>query len=197
MATRPHGLPATARRRSPSSSVRPTGARSRKAGSMYRGQRSGGSMMWMSLSRTLKAPCAMAHLLRVCCEERAGLRDFGPRALAGQLHQLREVAPGLRLVAALGRRLRSAVVGAEALGLAGLHGLELLQRVRRALELQQHVAQELARGQDAPGRDDVLLVAVLHVGGVAHEAERLVLLALRQRRPRRHAEPVHLDLVGP
>src|SRR4029077_3732074 len=62
MAPRPHGLPARARRRSPSSSVRPTGARSRKAGSMYRGQRSGGSMMWMSLSRTLKAPWAMAHL---------------------------------------------------------------------------------------------------------------------------------------
>src|SRR6267378_3985510 len=64
MATRPQGLPARARRRSPSSSVRPTGARSRKAGSMYRGQRSGGSMMWMSLSRILNAPCAMVTSVR-------------------------------------------------------------------------------------------------------------------------------------
>src|SRR5256885_7494704 len=117
MAIRPHGLPLRARRRSPSSSVRPTGAWSRKAGSMYRGQRSGGSMMWMSLSRTLKAPWAMAHLLRVCRQERAGLRDLGPRALAGDLDQLREVALRLRLVAALDGRLRGAVVGAEALGL--------------------------------------------------------------------------------
>src|SRR5712664_2455281 len=29
---------------------------------MYRGHRSGGSMIWMSLSRTLKVPCAMSHL---------------------------------------------------------------------------------------------------------------------------------------
>src|SRR2546429_6576422 len=64
MASRPHGWPARARRRSPSSSVRPTGARSRKAGSMYRGQRSGGSMMWMSLSRILNAPCAMVASVR-------------------------------------------------------------------------------------------------------------------------------------
>src|SRR5437660_6960649 len=64
MASRPHGWPARARRRSPSSSVRPTGARSRKAGSMYRGQRSGGSMMWMSLSRILNAPCAMVTSVR-------------------------------------------------------------------------------------------------------------------------------------
>src|SRR5229473_499540 len=34
------------------SSVRPAGARFRK----------GGSMIWMSLSRTLKVPCAMSHL---------------------------------------------------------------------------------------------------------------------------------------
>src|SRR5262245_38745278 len=59
MATRPQGLPLNARRKSPTSSVRPTGARSRKAGSIYRGHKSGGSMMWMSLSRTLKFRCAM------------------------------------------------------------------------------------------------------------------------------------------
>src|SRR5256885_12547576 len=64
MASRPHGWPARARRRSPSSSVRPTGARSRKAESMYRGQRSGGSMMWMSLSRILNAPCALVPSVR-------------------------------------------------------------------------------------------------------------------------------------
>src|SRR5256886_5088426 len=64
MASRPHGWPARARRRSPSSSVRPTGARFRKAGSMYRGQRSGGSMMWMSLSRILNARCAMVTSVR-------------------------------------------------------------------------------------------------------------------------------------
>src|SRR6185295_14355515 len=63
-ATRPHGLPSQARRRSPASSVSPCGARSRNAGSMYRCHRSGGSMMWMSLSSTLRFPCAMAHLLQ-------------------------------------------------------------------------------------------------------------------------------------
>src|SRR5262245_31888791 len=60
MDTRPQGLPSWARRRSPASSLSPTGARSRQPGSMYRVQRSGGSMMWMSLSRTLKLPCAIA-----------------------------------------------------------------------------------------------------------------------------------------
>jgi hypothetical protein len=30
---------------------------------MYRCHRSGGSMMWMSLSSTLKSLCAMTHLL--------------------------------------------------------------------------------------------------------------------------------------
>ena len=63
---------------------------------------------------------------------------------------------------------------------------------------EQHVAEQLARGQQAPGRDDVLLALVLDVGGLAHEA----------RAPRRSssaratiqasdARPHHLDLVRP
>src|SRR3989441_4941615 len=76
MATRPQGLPSRARRKSPASSVRPRGARSLKAGSMYRGHRSGGSMMWMSLSRTLKVRCAMSDLLeRFVRRDRTSVRS--------------------------------------------------------------------------------------------------------------------------
>src|SRR6266568_1950138 len=50
---------------------------------------------------------------------------------------------------------------------------------------------------EAARRDDVLLALVLHVGGLAHEAERPVALLLRERDPGERREAHHLDLAGP
>src|SRR2546425_903164 len=102
---------------------------------------------------------------------------------ARQFNQAGKVAPRLVEVAGLRRRLPRAVQPAITVRLAQLRRLVFLQRLGRALQLQQHVAELLARGQQAPGRDDVLLALVLDVGRLAHEAERLVAFFLRERDP--------------
>src|SRR4030067_286356 len=86
-------------------------------------------------------------LLRVRSQERARvrkLRSCGPRA--GHFKQPREVALGLRLVTALRGRLRRTVVTTEALRLAHVRRLELLERIRGALQLEQHLAEQLPCG---------------------------------------------------
>src|SRR5206468_171682 len=135
---------------------------------------------------------------RIRRQERACLRElWACGALTGQLDQPREVALRLCRVAALRGGLAGAVVAAEALGLAHVRGLELLQRLGGALEGQQHLAEQLARGRDPRRGHDVLLALVLDVRRAAHEAECLLLVAERERRPGCDAEPAHLDLGGP
>src|SRR5260370_3497374 len=86
-------------------------------------------------------------------EERAGLREIGPRvARARHVDQLDVVVARLRPVAALDRGAGGARVPPEAPGLAELGGLEPLQGLRGPLQLEQHFAAHLARGQDPPGR---------------------------------------------
>src|SRR5450432_2618177 len=111
--------------------------------------------------------------------ERPRARELRPGAVGtlGELEQLARVGRGLDAVAGhLGGARRAAVV-AEAIGLALLRRLVLGERRGRLLELDEHVAEQLARRHDAPRRDDVLLVAILEVGRGAHEAQRLVALA--------------------
>src|ERR1700740_2900539 len=79
-------------------------------------------------------------------------------ALARQLHQSRVVAPrGLGVARHLGGPRRT-VEAAEAVGLAFLRQLVLLQRFGRTLELHQHVTELLARRQEAARGYRVLLV---------------------------------------
>src|SRR5882672_5122197 len=117
--------------------------------------------------------------------------------LASHLYQPRKIALCLHSVATLRRRSSGAVQTAKTIRLARLRGLELLEGVGRPLELEQHLAQELACRHDAAGCDDVLLALVLGVGGGAHQRERLVLLALDERGPGRHRESADLHLTGP
>src|SRR5437870_6801156 len=116
---------------------------------------------------------------------------------ACQFNQLGEVVPRLIAVAGLLRRLPRAVQAAITVRLAQLRRLVFLQRLGRALQLHQQVAEQLARRQQAPRRDDVLVAPVLDVGRLAHEAERLVRSLLRERDPGERREPHHLDLVRP
>src|SRR5712692_9244598 len=137
-------------------------------------------------------------LSRVRGQERARLRQLGScGALPGELHQSREVALGLGLVAALRGRLRGAVEATEALGLAPVRRLELLEGIRGTLQLEQHLAEQLACGHDPRRRHDVFLVLVLDVRRPAHETDGFVGLALRERRPARGAEPADLHLGRP
>src|SRR5207245_7013036 len=77
---------------------------------------------------------------RIRRQERARLRELRAcGALTGQLDQPREVALRLCRVAALRGGLAGAVVAAEALGLAHVRGLELLQPLGRAPEGQRRL----------------------------------------------------------
>ena len=62
---------------------------------------------------------------------------------------------------------------------------------------QQHVAEQLARGRDRSWRHRILLGPVFALGRAPHRRQRLVRAAVRERRPRRHAEPLDRDLLGP
>ena len=105
--------------------------------------------------------------------------------------------PRLFLVTGRCCRLPCAIQPAIAVRFAQLRSLVFLQRLGRTLEFEQHVAEQLACGQEPPRRDDVLLAFVLDVGRLAHECERVVALLLRERYPgdRRHSH--HLDFVRP
>ena len=100
-------------------------------------------------------------------------RSDGGQRRVGLLRQLDQHAVvAARLVAVAGGlgRLGRAGEPAQPVRLALLRLLELLQRLGRLLHRQQHLAEQLARRQDTARRDDVLLVAVLEVGGRAHQS---------------------------
>src|SRR5438105_13649474 len=107
-------------------------------------------------------------------EERPRERELRARlALAGHLHQPRVITA--RRLGITGHLCgeRRAIEAAEAVRLALLRLLVLLQRLGRALQLHQHVAEQLACRQDAAGRHRMLVVPVLEVRGFAREAEPL------------------------
>src|SRR5687768_12201886 len=71
-------------------------------------------------------------------------------ALPGDIDQPRKIALRLGDVATVRGGFSRTVEAAETVGLTRLRGLELLERFTGPLELEQHVAEELARGNDAP-----------------------------------------------
>src|SRR5262245_52848618 len=182
MATRPQGLPSKASRRSPASSVRPVGARSRKAGSMYLGHRSGGSMMWMSLSRTLYVPLTIWHLL--CGDATPGRGALSKRLRRGS--RLSGARPrGLVGGERLERVLLEAehVLGHDAVGpLAGRRlAVELLvgqadERADEARPLGQPLGDEPLHGR---GSDPTLVAGLEHLPRV----DLLVIDVVRDERP--------------
>src|SRR5437867_7775469 len=148
-----------------------------------------GSAVDTTISFTDYLPLEPARKRRTGAFARSVTREISARLLrlraevagARQFNQLGEVVPRLVAVAGLRRRLPRAVQPAIAVRLALLRGLVLFERLRRALQFHQHVAEQLARGQQAPRRDDVLLAIVLDVGRLAHERESVVALLLRER----------------
>src|SRR5207247_7585379 len=150
-------------------------------------------------SSSSATPCRrFERRLNLSSQPRACVGEIGARlARSGEPEQPSVIKLRLRGVARACRREARAVQAAIAARLAQLRGLVFLQRLGRARELHQHVAEQLARGQQAPRRDDVLLALVLDIGCLAHETERLVALLLRERGPAERREPHHLDLVRP
>src|SRR5215471_12379887 len=118
-------------------------------------------------------------------------------ARARQSNQFGEMLPCLVTVAGLRRRLPRAVQSTITIRLALLGGFILPESVSRALQLQQHVTEQLARWQQPPRRDDVLFAPVLDVRGLAHEADGFIRPILRQRDPGDGGHSHHLNLVRP
>src|SRR5690242_10900584 len=90
------------------------------------------------------------------------VRELGALCVAvlRKLDQLCVVVGGFCAFACGLRGTRGAGVASEAVGLAYMRGLVFLQRLRRLIELEEHIAEELARREDAAGRDDAFLVPV-------------------------------------
>src|SRR5881396_44638 len=126
----------------------------------------------VALRRRLVAVLLVERRLNLSSQPRACVGEIRARlARSGELEQPSVIKLRLRGVARACRRKARAVQAAIAARLAQLRGLVFLQRLGRARELHQHVAEQLARGQQAPRRDDVLLALVLDIGCLAHETE--------------------------
>ena len=93
--------------------------------------------------------------------------------------------------------MRRAIQRTEPIRFLGECRLEFLQRLCRFLELQQHLAEQLARGRDRSRRDGALLRLVFGVGGRAHLGKRVGFSSLRQREPRQGPATLDVDLLGP
>src|ERR1700730_3195404 len=103
----------------------------------------------------------------------------------------------LVLVAGLRRRLAGAPEAAEPLWIADLRGFVLDERIGRTAALQQHVAEQLARRDQAAGADRVLFALVLEIGSGEHLRQALVALTLGKPDPRLGADALHLDFGRP
>src|SRR5439155_15334252 len=128
----------------------------------------------VALRRRLVA-VLLVERLNLSSQPRACVGEIGARlARSGELEQPSVIKLRLRGVARACRSEARAVQAAIAARLAQLRRLVFPPRPGRARELHQHVTEQLARGQQAPRRDDVLLALVLDVGCLAHETECLV-----------------------
>ena len=93
--------------------------------------------------------------------------------------------------------MRGAREAAEPLRIADLRAFVFGQRLGRLAALQQHVAEQLARRDQAAGGDRVLFGLVLHVGGGAHQRQAMIALPFSKGDPRFGGHALHLDLGRP
>src|SRR5260370_6780867 len=77
------------------------------------------------------------------------------------------------------------IVPTEAVRLALLRCFILFERENWLAGLVQHITQQLAGRQDTAGRDDVLFVLVLEIGGFAHQFKCVVNILAGERDPAR------------
>src|SRR5947207_832471 len=130
---------------------------------------------------------------------RLGVAQLGPLAVGtiAERDQPRVERPRLGRVSRQLCRATRAEEAVEAVRLPRRRGLELDERLPRLLEIEQHLAQQLAGRHDGRRRDGMLLAGVLEIRRRAHQRERLVVLALRTCRPRRRCPLLDVHLLGP
>ena len=133
------------------------------------------------------------------CKKFLGRLDFGASRV-----RFRSQARELHVVAfrsfGIARQLRGPsgpVHGAEAVGLRPLHGYELLERVLRPAELQQHLCELLARGGERPGRDRVLLRPAFALGRLTDDVDGGFAPAPRKLGLSLRRLPLNVDLLRP
>src|SRR6185503_16050890 len=113
------------------------------------------------------------------------LRTAGLVAALRDLEKLSVVPSGRCPIAHERRGPRSTVHGPEAVRLLIQRGLELLARLRRLLQLQQHLSKKLPRGCERARGDSGLLGVVRERRDSAHFAEGVGAPALSEGEPGR------------
>jgi hypothetical protein len=128
------------------------------------------------------------------------VRQLGPTLLIAaltDLHQLSVVGASLRRIAGRFRGAAGAVHRAEAIRFLLQVGLELLQRVRRLVRLEEHLAEQFARRRDRSRCDRRLVGGVLERGRRGERAKALVLFALGPQHPGLRGLPLDVELRRP
>src|SRR5262245_13764257 len=104
-------------------------------------------------------------------------------ATFADLRELAVVGARLRAIACRFGSATGTIDGPESIRLFLQASLELFQRVRRLLRVEQHLAQKLVRRRDRTGRDGRLLGRVFERRRRRQGAQRLVFLSLRPEQP--------------
>src|SRR5262249_32100024 len=110
------------------------------------------------------------------------LRSLAVRLLT-ERGELSGVRPGFRAVTRELGGARGASQPPEAVRLDAHRGLELLERLRGLVGLEQHLGQELTGRGERPRGDRVLLRRALALGRRAQQGQRLIILAFGPRHP--------------
>jgi hypothetical protein len=127
------------------------------------------------------------------------LPDLGARpvALVRQLDQLRIISPGLGRVAGEAGGACGAVEAGEPSRRPSQARLILAQGRLWAPQLEQELAELLARRKDGAGRDRMLLGGVVQVGRRSHQADSILASAFGLREPRFGDLPLDRHLRAP
>ena len=95
------------------------------------------------------------------------------------------------------RSARRSIKSAEAARLLLQGGLKLFERLCGIFHLQQHLAEQFARGGQRARRNGALLRSIFELCSRLHLAQRFFFFALRQHCPRCNLKSLYFYLQGP